>query len=44
MSNAAYVSDITPKIGLRPSRQTIKRIGLALALSLGVAGAADFFL
>jgi membrane fusion protein, multidrug efflux system len=42
MSNAAYVSDITPKIGLRPSRQTIKRIGLALALSLGVAGAADF--
>jgi membrane fusion protein, multidrug efflux system len=42
MSNAAYVSDITPKIWLRPSRQTIKRIGLTLALSLGVAGAADF--
>jgi len=42
MSNASYVSDITPKIWLRPSRQTIKRVGLALALSLGVAGAADF--
>jgi membrane fusion protein (multidrug efflux system) len=42
MSNASYVSDTTPKISLRPSRQAIKRVGLALALSLGVAGAADF--
>jgi membrane fusion protein, multidrug efflux system len=42
MSNASYVSDTTPKISLRPSRQAIKRIALALALSLGVAGAADF--
>jgi membrane fusion protein, multidrug efflux system len=42
MSNASYVSDITSKISLRPSRQAIKRVGLALALSLGVAGAADF--
>jgi membrane fusion protein (multidrug efflux system) len=42
MLNASYVSDTTPKISLRPSRQAIKRVGLALALSLGVAGAADF--
>jgi membrane fusion protein, multidrug efflux system len=41
MSNVSYVSDITSKISLRPSRQAIKRVGLALALSLGVAGAAD---
>jgi membrane fusion protein (multidrug efflux system) len=42
MSNASYVSDTTPKISLRPSRQAIKRVALALAVSLGVAGAADF--
>jgi membrane fusion protein (multidrug efflux system) len=41
MSNASYVSDATSKISLRPSRQAIKRVGLALALSLGVAGATD---
>ena len=41
MSNAFYVSDATSKISLRPSRQAIKRVGLALALSLGVAGATD---
>jgi len=42
MSSASYVSDITSKISLRPSRQAIKRVGLALALGLGVAGAVDF--
>jgi membrane fusion protein (multidrug efflux system) len=42
MSNASYVSDITSKISLRPSRKAIQRAALALALSLGVAGAADF--
>jgi membrane fusion protein (multidrug efflux system) len=41
MSNASYVSDVTPKISLRLSRQAIKRVGLALALSLGIAGAVD---
>jgi len=41
MSNASYVSDITSKINLRPSRQVIKRVALALALSLSVAGALD---
>ena len=42
MSNASYVADTTTKIGLRPSRQAIKRAALALTLTLGVAGAADF--
>ena len=42
MSNASYVSDITAKVSLLPSRQAIKRAALALALTLGVAGAADF--
>jgi membrane fusion protein (multidrug efflux system) len=42
MSNASYVSDTQEKISLRPSRQAIKRAALALALSLGVAAAADF--
>src|SRR5438876_12460658 len=42
MSNASYVSDVTTKINLRLSRQAIKRGALALALSLGVAAAADF--
>jgi len=41
MSNASYVSDIPPTISLRPSRQAIKRAAFALALSLGVAGAAE---
>src|SRR4029077_6785732 len=30
------------KAGLRPSRQAIRRAALALAVALGVAGAADF--
>ena len=39
MSYASYVSDVTSKISLRPSRQVIKRAALALALGLGIAGA-----
>jgi membrane fusion protein, multidrug efflux system len=42
MSNIHYVSDLTTKISLKPSRQAIKRAALALALALGVAAAADF--
>ncbi len=42
MSSLSYVSEEKPQISLRPSRQAIKRAALALALSLGVAGAADF--
>ena len=42
MTTVSYVSDLTSKISLRPSRQAIKRAALALALTLGVAGAADF--
>lgn len=37
----SYVSEGKGKVGLRPSRSAIKRVGLALALTLGVAGAAD---
>jgi membrane fusion protein (multidrug efflux system) len=42
MSTASYVSDVKPKIGLRPSQKAVKRAALALALVLGIAGAADF--
>ena len=42
MTTVSYVSDLNSKISLRPSRQAIKRAALALALTLGVAGAADF--
>src|SRR5258708_31304173 len=42
MTTVSYVSDLYAKISLRPSRQAIKRAALALALTLGVAGAADF--
>jgi membrane fusion protein (multidrug efflux system) len=42
MADLSYVADLQPKIGLRPSRQAIKRAALGLALALGVAGAADF--
>ena len=41
MSNASYVADTHTKISLRPSRAATKRAVLALALALGVAGAAD---
>src|ERR1700759_3009411 len=42
MSSASYVTEITSKIVLKPSHQAIRRAALALALTLGVAGAADF--
>ena len=42
MSNVAYVTENNTKINLAPSRQGIKRAALVLALTLGVAGAADF--
>jgi membrane fusion protein, multidrug efflux system len=39
---SSYVTDSNTKTRLRPSRQAIKRVALALALTLGIAGAADF--
>ncbi|MGO8909186.1 MAG: HlyD family secretion protein [Bradyrhizobium sp.] len=42
MSNPSYAADFNTKTKLRPSRQAIKRAAFALALTLGVAGAADF--
>jgi membrane fusion protein (multidrug efflux system) len=42
MSNASYVADTTTKIGLRPSRQAIKRAALTLLLTSGIAGVAVF--
>ena len=42
MSNASHVADTQTKISRRPPRQAIKRATLAVALALGVAGAADF--
>src|SRR5271170_3404678 len=42
MSNFSYVTDLHTKTGIHPSTQAIRRASLALALALGVAGAADF--
>jgi membrane fusion protein (multidrug efflux system) len=42
MSDLSYVTDLQAKNSLRPSRQAIKRAALALAVALGIAGAADF--
>src|SRR5215475_5384028 len=42
MSSTDYTLEDHTKIGLRPSRQAIKRAALALAVALGVAAAADF--
>ena len=42
MSNLSYTTEIKTKIGIRPSRQAIRRAALALAVALGLAGAADF--
>jgi membrane fusion protein (multidrug efflux system) len=42
MSTLSYVSEEKGKNSLRPSRQAIKRAAWALALTLGVGGAADF--
>jgi len=41
MSNVSYVSDSKSESGLRPSRRAVKRAALALAVTLGVAAAAD---
>src|SRR5258708_10804477 len=41
MADLPYVTDLHTKTKLRPSRQAIKRAALALAVALGVAGAAD---
>jgi membrane fusion protein, multidrug efflux system len=42
MSDLSYVADSLVKTGLRPSRRTVKRAALGLAVALGVAGAAEF--
>jgi membrane fusion protein (multidrug efflux system) len=42
MSSASYVADTQTKISLRPPRHAIKHAVLAVALTLSVAGAADF--
>jgi membrane fusion protein (multidrug efflux system) len=42
MSDLSYVTELPAKNSLRPSRQAIKRAALALAVALGIAGAADF--
>src|SRR5229473_7440689 len=42
MSTLSYASEQKAKTSLRPSRQAIRRAALALAVALGVAGAADF--
>src|SRR6202035_5655273 len=42
MSTLSYLAEEKVQISLRPSRQAIKRAALAVALSLGVAAAADF--
>ncbi len=39
---SSYVADSTTQKRLRPSRQALQRVALALVLTLGVAGAADF--
>lgn len=42
MSTLSYASEQKAKTSVRPSRQTIRRAALALAVALGVAGVADF--
>ena len=42
MADFSYTADSSTKTGLFPSRQEIKRAGLALAVALGIAGAGDF--
>jgi membrane fusion protein (multidrug efflux system) len=42
MSNASYVAENNKKIGLRPSRQAIRRAAVGLALAIGVAVAGDY--
>jgi membrane fusion protein (multidrug efflux system) len=42
MTELSYTADLQTKIGSRPSAQMIRRAGLVLAVTLGVAAAADF--
>src|ERR1044072_1518130 len=42
MSSASHATETKQKIGLKGSRLAIRRAALALALALGIAGAADF--
>jgi membrane fusion protein, multidrug efflux system len=42
MTELCYAADLQAKTGYRPSGQMIRRAGLALAVALGVAAAADF--
>src|SRR5262249_41491242 len=42
MSNSIYVTEKNKKISLAPSREAIRRAALALAMTLGVAGAASY--
>src|SRR5258708_2338875 len=42
MSDTTYITEKNTKITLSPSRQAIRRAALALAVALGIAGAADF--
>ena len=42
MSTTTYVPEESTKIGLRPSRRTVKRVALGLAVVLGIAVASDF--
>jgi membrane fusion protein (multidrug efflux system) len=42
MTDLSYVADLHTKTSWHPSRQAIKRAGLALAMAVGVAAAADF--
>jgi membrane fusion protein (multidrug efflux system) len=42
MASLSYAAELPTKTSLRPSGQAIKRAALALALAVGVAGAADF--
>src|ERR1700761_5058372 len=42
MADVSYVTDSNTKSGFLPSRQTIKRVGLALTAVLAVAAAVDF--
>jgi membrane fusion protein (multidrug efflux system) len=42
MSDTTYITERNTKISLVPSRRAITRAALALAVALGIAGAADF--
>ncbi|WP_342709347.1 HlyD family secretion protein [Bradyrhizobium sp. B124] len=42
MSTTTYIPEESAKIGLRPSRRTVKRVALGLAALLGIAVASDF--